>query len=87
MPERDEPSPAYIASLNKDARLGCRADLLEELDDVVERGLAGVAREAGVGHGVLGEHLDLVGLHGLADVRDVHVLLLVRRYCQIEQLL
>ena len=73
MPERDEPSPAYIASLNKDARLGCRADLLEELDDVVERGLAGVAREAGVSHGVLGEHLDLVGLHGLADVRDVHV--------------
>lgn len=53
--------------------LGSRADLLEELDDVVERCLARVAREAGVGHGVLGQDLDLVSLHGLADVRDVHV--------------
>ena len=53
--------------------LGSRADLLEELDDVVERRLARVAREAGVSHGVLGQDLDLVGLHGLADMRDVHV--------------
>ena len=55
------------------AGLGSRADLLEELDDVVERCLARVTREAGVGHGVLGQDLDLVSLHGLADVRDIHV--------------
>ena len=54
-------------------RLGSRADLLEELDDVVERRLTRVTREASIGHGVLGQDLDLVSLHGLADVRDVHV--------------